>query len=165
MNYQIREMKQDDWSDVGRIYLQGINSNLSTLLTVCPDYAEWDKSHLKICRLVITLDQKIIGWVALMSTSNRPAYAGVAEVSIYIDMMHQHRGAGRALMGELIHLSESCGIWSLLAVIIRENHPSIRLLETCGFRVVGYRERLGRDRFGIWRDIILMEHRSERDDF
>jgi len=165
MSYQVREMKPEDWADVSRIYEQGIHSNLSTLLTVCPDYDEWDKSHLKACRLVVTEDGEVIGWAALLRLSDKPAYSGVAEISIYIDMTHQHRGAGRALLEALVTLSEKRGIWSLQAVILRENHPSIRLHEACGFRVIGYRERLGRDRFGVWRDVILMERRSVRDDF
>ena len=37
--------------------------------------------------------------------------------------------------------------------------------ESCGFRMVGYRERLGRDRFGVWRNTVLMEKRSASDCF
>jgi phosphinothricin acetyltransferase len=165
MSYQIREMMPNDWADVSRIYEQGINSNLSTLVSLCPDYEEWDKVHLKPCRLVITEDNQVIGWAALMSVSSRQAYTGVAEVSVYIDTMHHHRGAGREILDALIHVSEGNGVWTLQASVLRENHPSIRLHEACGFRVVGYREKMGRDRFGSWRDIILMERRSESDNF
>jgi phosphinothricin acetyltransferase len=158
-------MRPEDWANVERIYEQGINSSLSTLVSVCPNYEEWDKAHIKSCRPVITEDDEVIGWAALTGVSSRPAYAGVAEVSVYIDMMHQHQGAGRRVLQELIRCSEENGIWTLQASILRENHPSIRLHEACGFRVVGYREKMGRDRFGSWRDIILMERRSPRDDF
>lgn len=34
-----------------------------------------------------------------------------------------------------------------------------RLAAVRGERVVGYREKIGRDRFGVWRDTVLMEKR------
>jgi phosphinothricin acetyltransferase len=46
---------------------------------------------------------------------------------------------------------------------MQENAASIRLHESCGFRMVGYRERIGRDRFGNWRNTVLMEKRSQSD--
>lgn len=165
MEYIIREMREDDWNDVAHIYEQGINSNIATVLTVCPTYEEWDASHIKPCRLVICEKEQVIGWAAFMLISRRPAYAGMVENSIYIDMHKQHQGAGRALLQELVKRSEQNGIWSIQAVILRENHPSIRLHEACGFRIIGYRERAARDRFGIWRDSILMERRSPLDIF
>lgn len=41
-----------------------------------------------------------------------------------------------------------------------ENRASLALHEQCGFRVVGYRERLGH-MHGLWRNVVLMERRSE----
>jgi phosphinothricin acetyltransferase len=44
--------------------------------------------------------------------------------------------------------------------VLAENEASIRLHESCGFRVVGKRERLGKLK-GVWRDVVLLERRSE----
>jgi len=52
------------------------------------------------------------------------------------------------------------GIWTLQAGIFADNHPSIKLHEKVGFRLVGTREKLGR-LDGVWRDIVLMERRSD----
>ncbi len=51
--------------------------------------------------------------------------------------------------------------WTLEAGIFPENTASIALHRRCGFRVVGVRDRIGR-RDGAWRDVVLMERRSER---
>ena len=161
--YTVRKMEESDWDAVSRIYEQGINSNLATLTLSCPSFEEWDATHLNQCRLVITENDEVIGWAALMPFSARSAYSGVVESSIYIDRSKRHRGAGRTLLQSLISLTEQEDIWSIQAIILRENHPSIRLHESCGFRVIGYRERLGRDRFGAWRDMIIMERRSPKD--
>jgi phosphinothricin acetyltransferase len=40
------------------------------------------------------------------------------------------------------------------------NRASLALHERAGFRRVGVQERLGRDRNGRWRDVVLLERRS-----
>lgn len=51
--------------------------------------------------------------------------------------------------------------WALQSSGLKENAPSLRLHARCGFRTMGVRERLGRDRHGVWRDIVLLEKRNE----
>jgi phosphinothricin acetyltransferase len=69
-------------------------------------------------------------------------------------------GVGKQLLTQLVAVSEAHGLWTLQAGILRENEASVRLHESCGFRLVGYRERLG-ERDGVWRDVLLLERRSE----
>ncbi|WP_335621883.1 GNAT family N-acetyltransferase [Chryseobacterium camelliae] len=66
---------------------------------------------------------------------------------------------GTLLLNELIKQSEANGIWTLQSGIFSENKGSIRLHEKCGFRRVGYRERIAKKN-GIWKDTVLMERRS-----
>ena len=165
MDYQIRKMQMDDWPEVKQIYQQGIDTNLATFQVECPTRREWDEAHLKDCRLIIAEGVKILGWAALSRVSSRSVYAGVAEVSIYIDSEYRGRGIGKKLLHELVCCSERNGFWMLQASIMRENTASIRLHKSCGFRIVGYREKIGRDRFGTWRDTILMERRSKSENF
>jgi len=165
MAYQIRKMTEEDWPEVSRIYREGVDTNLATFQVECPTWSEWNASHLKDCRLAITMDGNVLGWAALTAVSGRCVYAGVAEVSIYIAQNHQGRGVGKALLLELIRLSEKCGFWTLQSGIMQDNAASIRLHTSCGFRMVGYREKIGRDRFGNWRNTVLMEMRSKRDYF
>ena len=100
-----------------------------------------------------------MGWSALATVSDRCAYAGVAEDSIYIAPEAQGQGIGRALLTAIVASAEQAGIWTVQTGIFPENQPSIGLHETCGFRLVGVRERLGRLR-DRWRDVLLMERRS-----
>ena len=44
------------------------------------------------------------------------------------------------------------------AVQLAENTPSARMVQACGFRLVGRRERLG-ELHGRWRDVLLFERR------
>jgi L-amino acid N-acyltransferase YncA len=161
MEYQIREMTVSDWPEVRRIYQEGMDTNIATFQTTCPPYEEWDRAHLKQCRLVIIAENQVVGWTALSPVSSRCVYTGVAEVSIYIDSNYQGKGTGTKLLNAVIRLSEENDIWTLQSGIMRENSASVRLHEKCGFRMVGYREKIGCDRFGQWRDNFLMEKRSQ----
>lgn len=158
-------MAESDWPDAGRIYQAGMDTNLATFQAECPGWKEWSGSHLPQCRLVVTAGKIVVGWAALTAVSRRCVYAGVAEVSVYIDPGAQGKGVGTRLLQALIQESEKQGFWTLQSGIMQNNLASIRLHERCGFRMVGYRERIGRDRFGVWRNTVLMERRSPADGF
>jgi L-amino acid N-acyltransferase YncA len=64
------------------------------------------------------------------------------------------------LLAALIEQSERNGIWSLQAGVFPENKASIALHKSCGFREVGLRERIGK-LGGIWRNVLLLERRSQ----
>lgn len=102
----------------------------------------------------------MLGWAALSPTSSRPCYRGVGEVSIYVDPAHGGRGVGRALLEQLIDVSERAGFWTLKAGIFPENAASIALHERLGFRLVGVNRRIGQMPDGRWRDVLLYERRS-----
>ena len=51
-------------------------------------------------------------------------------------------------------------IWTLQADILGDNLSSIKLHEKCGFRLAGFREKLG-NLNGKWTDIRLYERRSK----
>ncbi len=163
MDITIRPMVSDDWAEVVEIYYQGIQTNMATYETACPSYDVWDKRHLPSCRLIAEVDYDVAGWAALLPFSGRDCYSGVAEVSIYIDANYRNSGVGEALLTALLDETAKMGFWSIQSVIFQENLPSLKLHEKCGFRKIGYRERLGKDRFGVWRNVVLMEHRIQTD--
>jgi len=76
-----------------------------------------------------------------------------------VDAAARGRGIGRRLLEALVLASEEAGIWTLQAGIFPENEASLAIHRSCGFRMVGRRERLGR-LAGEWRDVILLERRS-----
>ncbi|MCM1055457.1 MAG: GNAT family N-acetyltransferase [Bacteroides sp.] len=161
MNFKIREMKKEDYDGVAEIYGQGIESGTATFRTKTPQFEEWDGSHLPFCRYIAEQEGLIIGWTALSLALgiSRGAYRGVAELSIYVRDGYRRHGVGFALIERVKAEAESCGIWTLESRICRQNTGSVRLHEKCGFRTVGVRERIARDRFGEWQDTVEMEYR------
>jgi phosphinothricin acetyltransferase len=153
-------MAPSDGMKVLAIFAEGIKSGDSTFETNVPTWREWDRAHLPMHRLVaVEGENKVLGFAALSRVSERRAYSGVAESTVYVRADSHRRGVGTALLSELISVTETAGIWTLQAGIFPENTASIALHEKLGFRIVGRRERIGRHR-GKWRDVLLLERRS-----
>ena len=160
MSLSVEKMLPGHWPEVRAVYLEGVASGDATFETEAPDWERWDASHLRACRLVaLDAGGRVEGWAALSPVSARSAYAGVAEVSVYVGAGFRGRGIGRLLLSALVLESESEGIWTLQASIFPENVASVALHKACGFREVGRRERVGKLE-GRWRDTVLLERRS-----
>ncbi len=154
-------MTEADYAEVKAIFQQGIASGNATFQPTAPSWDEWNRAKLEDCRLVATDDQSVIGWAALAGASGHPFFYGLAEVSIYIAREAQGKGVGKALMQALIECSERHGYWTLTAGIFPDNHASLRLHQNHGFRIIGHRERPARMPDGRWRDVVLLERRSQ----
>ena len=160
VSVRIEPMIRADWEQVCAIYEEGIATGLGTFEMQAPSWEEWDAARLPHSRLVAR-EERVLGWAALSPVSNRACYAGVAEFGVYVAAVARGRGVGRALLDALIQSSESHGIWTLQGATIAENAASLALQATCGFRVVGRRERIGK-LSGLWHDTILTERRSKK---
>lgn len=158
----IRIVKLDPahWPQVKRIYEEGIQTGNATFQQQAPEWGNWNEDHLQHSRIVALDNDEVGGWAALSPVSERCVYAGVAEVSVYVAEKFRGKKIGTLLLKELIAQSEINGIWTLQSGIFPENVASIKLHEANGFRVVGYREKVGQMN-GVWRDTILLERRSQ----
>jgi L-amino acid N-acyltransferase YncA len=141
------------------IYQAGIDDGDATFETQAPTWQEFDHTHLAEHRAVAVDDAHVLGWVAAVPVSDRCAYAGVVEHSVYVAPTARRRGVGRALLGALVASTEAAGIWTIQSGIFPENRASAALHRAAGFREVGRRERIGQLR-GQWRDVVLIERRS-----
>ena len=155
----IREMSLSDWCSVSQIYNKGISSGKCTFRTDVPTIDEFYRGIHDFCRYVAVCDNAVVGFVAISPVSSKHHYSGVAEVMIYIDEKYQRNGIGTALLNKLIDTANSNGIWCLYSSIFSSNEKSIGLHTKCGFRMIGYRERIAKDKFGNWTDTVLMEYR------
>jgi L-amino acid N-acyltransferase YncA/mannose-6-phosphate isomerase-like protein (cupin superfamily) len=161
MDFHLEAMKDEDWPHICGIYGEGIATRDATFETETPSWENWDREHLRDCRLVARDRQRTLGWAALSAVSKRGVYSGVAKVSIYVAADARGRGIGKTLLLALVEESERCGIWTLQAGIFPENLPSIALHKSCEFREVGRRQRLGKQG-DLWRDVLLLERRSRK---
>jgi phosphinothricin acetyltransferase len=158
---KIRKLEPTDWDAVSEIYAEGIATRSATFETEVPSWESWNGAHISDCRFVAEVGGTVRGWTALSPVSDRCVYGGVAEVSVYVAASSRGHGLGSELLSQVIRASEDAGFWTLQAGLFAENAGSLKLHERAGFRLVGVRERLGK-LDGRWRDVLLLERRSEQ---
>ena len=149
-----------DAADIARIYNQGIEERVATFETE-PRTRDAIERQLadkgdRFPTVVVERDGRIIAWAAAGAYRSRPAYAGVAEHSVYVDRAARGTGAGLQALEALFDAYRARGFWKLVSRIFPENTASLKLHERAGFRVVGVYHRHGKLE-GQWRDCVIVE--------
>jgi len=159
-NMKLSEISEKNYPEVARIYGEGLQTGTATFETTIPSWEKWDTGHLSFGRILAVEEDSPLGWAALSPVSSRCVYGGVAEVSVYVSDSARGKGVGEFLLKKLIEISEANNIWTLQSGIFRENIASHKLHLKCGFREVGYKEKVGQ-LHGVWKDNVLLERRSK----
>ncbi|WP_242632505.1 GNAT family N-acetyltransferase [Arthrobacter sp. S41] len=161
---QIAQMTQDHWESVSTIYGQGITTGLATFESEVPSKEKFFGAKIPELTLVaLDPEGNVAGWAAAAPISERSAYRGVVEHSVYIDPQCSGRGIGTILLQELIKRANEQGYWTIQSAIISGNEGSRSLHKKVGFREVGRRERIAKgacgEVAGQWMDTYLYELR------
>ena len=157
---QIAPITESNYNQVAAIYQEGLDTGLASFETNAPSWEIWDGAHIDHSRIAAMKNDVMLGWAALSPTSSRCVYGGVGEVSVYVAAAARGKGVGLFLLNELIRSSEENGLWSLQSGVFPQNKGSVALHLKCGFRLIGYRERVAK-RDGEWFDNLLFERRSK----
>ena len=149
-----------DAAAIAAIYNEGIADGVATFETE-PRTAEQiavqlaDKGE-RFPTVVAERGGQIVAWASAGPYRSRPAYAGVAEHSVYVARAARGTGAGRVALEALGRAYAERGFWKIVSRIFPENTASLVLHERCGFRVVGVYRRHGK-LDGEWRDCVIVE--------
>jgi L-amino acid N-acyltransferase YncA len=162
----VRLARADDAAAIAAIYNEGIADRVATFETE-PRTPEQIARQLadrgdRYPTVVVDRGGQVVAWASAGSYRNRPAYAGVAEHSVYVARNARGTGAGRAALEGLIRAYAQRGFWKIVSRIFPENTASIQLHERCGFRVVGVYRRHGKLE-DEWRDCVIVERLLEDD--
>ena len=155
-----RLARADDAAAIAAIYNEGIADRVATFETE-PRTVEQITSQLagkgdRFPTVVVERDGRVVAWAGAGAYRSRPAYAGVAEHSVYVARAARGTGAGRAALEALCRAYAERGFWKIVSRIFPENTASLALHERCGFRVVGVYRRHGK-LDGEWRDCVIVE--------
>ena len=146
-----------DAAAMARIYNQGIaerNATFEMRLRSEEEVRAWfDGRHPVV---VVEQEGEVIAFAATFAYSPRACYAGIAEVSLYVERGARRRGAGRLAVTELLDAAEAAGFWKLVSRIFTDNLASRRVAQMLGFREVGIYEKHG-CLDGVWRDVVIIE--------
>jgi L-amino acid N-acyltransferase YncA len=149
-----------DAEAIARIHNEGIAERVATFETE-PRTAQQVAAALRekgdrYPTVVVERAGEVVAWAGAGAYRSRPAYAGVAEHSVYVARSARGSGAGRAALEALCRVYAERGFWKIVSRIFPENTASLALHERCGFRVVGTYRRHGKLE-GVWRDCVIVE--------
>lgn len=157
VTFHVREATVDDAPRIAAIYNQGILERTATFETrprTDDEVRKWFDGVHPVC--VAEEEGQVVAFAASSTYRARECYAGIAEVSIYVDRSARKKGAGRAVLEALVEACERRGFWKLLSRVFVENQASRGLVRASGFREVGTYERHARLE-GRWRDVVIVE--------
>lgn len=168
LRIELRAPQEGDAEAVRAIDAAGLGTGHATFRADPYTWDAWWQTCATGPAVALVAEQNgcVVGWAAVVPLSDRCTYVGVGEVSVYVAPAARGMGVGRRLLAGLIEASEDAGYWTLVAQCFPENKASVAVHEAQGFRRLGIRERLGRmtygPRAGDWRDVMMLERRSER---
>jgi phosphinothricin acetyltransferase len=149
-----------DAAAIAAIYNEGIADRIATFetepRTEAQLAAQLTEKGDRFPTVVVERNGQVIAWAGAGPYRSRPAYAGVAEHSVYVARTARGTGAGRAALEALCQAYAERGFWKIVSRIFPENTASLALHERCGFRVVGVYQRHGKLE-GQWRDCVIVE--------
>jgi L-amino acid N-acyltransferase len=157
---KVRLARVDDAEAVRAIY--NVEVATTTTFDLVPrtlaEQEHWLAAHAGAHPAVVAVDDDgtVIGFGSLSPFRDRPAYATTVEDSVYVAGDRRGRGAGRAVLDELVGLATSHGFHAMIARIVGDNEPSIALHRACRFELVGVEREVGR-KLGRWLDVIEMQ--------
>jgi L-amino acid N-acyltransferase YncA len=147
----------DDCAAIARIYNQGIQDRIATFETrarTADDIAKWcDGVHPTV---VVEDGGEVVAFASTSTYRPRECYAGIAEVSAYVERSSRGKGAGRLAMSALFEEAREAGFHKLVSRVFPENQASLRMIAAMGFREVGVYRRHGQ-LDGVWKDVVIVE--------
>lgn len=157
----IRDALDSDLPAITAIYAHWVTHGRASFELDAPDLAEMTRRRAAVLQggypyLVAEHAGEVLGYAYASLYRARPAYRFTVENSVYVRPGGNRRGAGRALLEQLITRCAASGFRLMIAVIGDSgNAPSIGLHRACGFQPAGLLPGTGW-KHGQWVDTVLM---------
>lgn len=157
---KIRPATQSDISAITGIYNEAIANTTATFDTdqkSIEEHTIWFRKHDKQHPVIVAEQHDVvIGWASLSRWSDRSAYDGTAELSVYVHHEHRGKGIGKKLMEIIVAEGHVAGLHTILSRITIGNENSIHLHELLGFNTIGVMKEVG-FKFGVLLDVQMMQ--------
>ena len=159
---EIRLAKPSDYAEIVEIYNWAIVHTAATFDTEIQtvDTMEgWFSAHKEDYPIFVALDaqQRVVGYVALTKWSNKPAYNGLAELTIYIHPDRQGQGMGTILIRHILLFAKERSMRSIVSQISDTSTASLHLHRKLGFVDVGIIKEAG-IKFGEKIDVLILQY-------
>ncbi|MFB6468650.1 arsinothricin resistance N-acetyltransferase ArsN1 family A [Cytobacillus sp. Hz8] len=160
-NLKVRLATKKDLTDILDIYNQGIEDRIATLEENPKDLnymQNWfEKEHnQRYLVMVAEKNGEIVGWASLNRYSNRCAYNGVTDLSIYIKRFQRGVGIGSTLLKEIERNAKINDFNKIVLFTFPFNEMGQYLYRKIGYREVGILKNQGKlDNKFV--DVMVME--------
>ena len=149
-----------DLPTITHIYNQAIRTTTASFDSAPKSLEEqeaWFSSHgQEQPVLVAELEGEVLGWASLSAWSDRCAYSGTGELSVYVEETARGKGLGTALMKAILQVSKESGFHTVVGRVCSENKGSLRLCDKLGFRSIGTMLEVGQ-KFGRVLDVVMVQ--------
>lgn len=153
---RIRDATAEDAAAILGIYAPVVRESVATFELEPPSVSEMRRRIAQVTErypwLVFEGTSGVAGYAYAAPYHSRPAYAWTCEVSVYVGEEARGRGAGKALLRELLERLTKSGFVVAIARIALPNDASVRLFETHGFERYGTARGIGY-KLGRWVDV------------
>lgn len=157
----IRPTTESDQLFVMEIYNEAVRNTTATFDTVertLNEQLTWFRKHKQNHPIFVAEEKnEIIGWASLSAWSDRSAYDGTVEVSVYIHYEHRGKGVGKKLLEMITLEGKNVNNHSVISRITADNEISIHLHESIGYRHIGVMKEVG-FKFGKYIDVCMMQY-------
>lgn len=118
---------------------------------------QWFAHHDERHAVLVAADaDTVIGWASLSRWSDRCAYEGTVEISLYVDEDDRGRGVGQQLAEAVVAHARSAGFHSIIARIAGESDASVHIHKKLGFLSMGTMREAGY-KFGRFLDVHFFQ--------
>jgi aminoglycoside 6'-N-acetyltransferase len=117
---------------------------------------DWPAPERNTVGYTVTLEGEVVGYAQWWQELD-PDFRH-AGIDLFLDPAVHGRGLGTETVRVLCaHLIDDHGFHRLVIDPAVDNEVAIACYRKVGFRPIGVMRQYGRDRFGVWRDGLLME--------
>ncbi len=156
----IRQAEINDLPGITEIYNAAVLKLVATFDTepkTLEEQKAWFIHHNATYPIMVAEDNGlVVGWASISRWSEKLAYAGTGEVSLYVREGFRGRGIGRKIFTSILDKGKSGGLHTVISRIVQDNDVSIHLHESLGFKHVGIMREVGQ-KFGKLLDVHIMQ--------
>jgi len=158
---RVRSATAGDLDAIGRIYNEGIEDRIATLDVdpkTADDMTAWWSVHQERYAVLVAENPggDVIGWASLNPYSNRCAYNGVVDLSVYVARDARGTGVGSLLLRALEKTAKAHDFHKIVLFTFTFNASGQGLYRKLGYREVGTFHEMGK-LDGKFVDVMAME--------
>ena len=157
----IRPALEKDQQAIMEIYNEAVENTTATFDTEkrsIVNQMEWFRKHKHNHPVIVGEENGMIkGWASLSPWSDRKAYDGTVEVSVYVHHDHRGKGIGKKLLEIITLEGKREKNHMIISRISAGNEISIHIHEQLGYRHIGVMKEAG-IKFGRLIDVNMMQY-------